>query len=169
MRPLLQAFESDQLAEYLGEATVPQPAPSASPSAEPRIPVDELPPVTVLNASHVEGLATATAEMLEAAQVPISTIDDTDRGEPDGVMIAYPPGQLTAAESLQAAAFPDAVLELDETVAGLAVIVPGDLDPDDITVRSAQTPSAGGTTPPGQSTPERPEYANAQPVENRDC
>lgn len=174
MRPLLTAFKADRLAEYLGEEPRQQPAPAASASAEPRIPLDELPPVSVLNASNVSGLAAATAEALEGAEVPIGSIADADRPEPDGVMIAYPSGQLTAAESLQTAAFPDAVLELDDTVDGLAVIVPSDLDPDAITVRGASTTDAGedggeGSTARSRTAPQRPEYTNAQPVENRDC
>lgn len=162
---LLEAFERGTLAEYLGEK--PDRAPSESASAEPapKIPIDELSPVEVRNASRIQGLATSTADVLAAAGLQVALIGDADRPEPDGVVISYPPGQLTEAESLKVAAFPDAVLEQDQTAERVSVIVTADVDPDRITVAGAPAPEPSASA----SAPPRPTYANADPVAGHDC
>lgn len=162
-RELLAAFTSGRLPEYLGENPEDEPSAAAS-EAQPKIPIDELDPVAVQNSSEVDGLAASVAERLQDAGLAIASVGDASRPEPDGVVIAYAPGQLTQAQSLQAAAFPEAVLEQDDTTSQVTVIVDGDVDPVAIDV-------VGGAEPeptPKASEPERPTYANAEPV-NRDC
>jgi LCP family protein required for cell wall assembly len=160
---LLTAFKSGRLAQYLGEGPTEQPSAVAS-EALPKIPIDELDPVTVENASQVQGLAASVAERLQDAGVAIASVGDATRPEPDGVVIAYAPGQLTQAQSLQAAAFPDAVLEQDDTVTEITVLLDGDVDPIAIDVVGGEQPEPT----PEASRPPRPEYTNAKPV-NRDC
>ncbi len=160
---LLTAFKSGRLAEYVGEAPDEQPSASES-EVLPRIPVDELDPVAVQNASEVDGLATSVAERLRDAGLEVASVGDAVRPEPDGVVIAYAPGQLTQAQSLQTAAFPQAVLEQDEAVGQVTVILDGAVDPIAIDV-------VGGAEPeptPQASDPPSPDYANAEPVD-RDC
>ncbi|HEX6254754.1 MAG TPA: LCP family protein [Euzebyales bacterium] len=158
-RELLQAFERDELAQYLGDAPVDEPQPSESAAPEPKIPVDDLSPVTVLNASNITGLAASTAEVLAEAGMTVAMVGDADRPEPAGVVITYPPGKLSEAQSLRMAAFPDATLELGDESETLTVIVDSDLDPDLIDVVGAEedekSPQERQTAPP------RPEYINA--------
>ncbi|HSJ46739.1 MAG TPA: LCP family protein [Euzebyales bacterium] len=162
---LLRAFKQGTLAQYLGEASADEPTESASPDPEPKIPADELAPVSMLNASNVTGLATNTADVLANAGVAIRTATDTVRPEPDGVVIAYPPGRLTEAQSLKVAAFPDAVLELDESVDAVSVILNRDVDPDLIDVAGVEQsePARQKKVPP------RPEYINADPDDQGKC
>jgi LCP family protein required for cell wall assembly len=161
---LLEAFERGTLAEYLGE---PDATASEGASAEPapKIPIDELSPIEVRNASNIFGLATRTAEVLTDAGLEVALVADADRPEADGVVIAYAPGQLTEAESLKVAAFPDAVLEQYPTSERVTVILSGAVDPDRIMV--AGTPNAESSSPP--SAPPRPSYANADPATGHDC
>ncbi len=162
---LLTAFRNGTLPQYLGEESDVGPSESASPAPTPKIAVDELSPVAIRNASNVEGLAASTAEALSDAGVEVASIADADRPEPDGVVIAYAPGQLTEAESLKVAAFPDAVLEQDQSVDEVTVILDGDVDPGGIDVAGTSTPE-----PEARPTaPERPTYKNAEPVEGQDC
>ena len=158
-RELLQAFERDELAQYLGDAPVDEPQPSESAAPEPKIPVDELSPVTVLNASNITALAASTAEVLAEAGMTVAMVGDADRPEPADVLSAYPPGKLSEAQSLRMAAFPDATLELGDESETLTVIVDSDLDPDLIDVVGAEedekSPQERQTAPP------RPEYINA--------
>lgn len=162
---LLRAFKQGRLAQYLGEAPQDTASESASPEPEPKIPVDELSPVSVLNASNVTGLAAGTAEVLRGAGVSIGAVTDADRPEPSGLVVAYPSGMLTEAQSLQAAAFPDAVLELDETVDAVSVILNRDVDPD--TIEVAGTEESEPAQQP--STPPRPDYVNAEPDDRGKC
>jgi len=164
-REVLNAFTQDTLAQYLGETSADTPRESTSRGPEPKIAADELSPVSVLNASNVTGLAASTADVLRDAGVAIGTVTDADRPEPDGVVIAYPSGMLTEAQSLQAAAFPDAVLELEETVDTVSVILNRDVDPDLIDVAGAEE------SEPAQqpSAPPRPEYMNAEPDDRGSC
>lgn len=162
---LLRAFKQGRLAQYLGEAPSDGASESASPEPEPKIAADELSPVSVLNASNVTGLAASTADVLRDAGLPIGTVTDADRPEPDGVVIAYPPGMLTEAESLQVAAFPDAVLELDDTVDTVSVILNRNVDPDTIDVAGAEE------SEPAQkpAAPSRQDYVNADPDDQGKC
>jgi LCP family protein required for cell wall assembly len=162
---LLRAFNRGTLAQYLGEAPADKPSESASPEPEPKIAADELAPVSVLNASNVTGLAAETAEVLGEAGIAIATVTDAERVEPDGVVIAYPSGTLTQAQSLQVAAFPDAVLELDDTVDTVSVVIDGEVDPDLIEVIGAEEsePTTQPTAPP------RPDYINADPDDRGKC
>lgn len=169
---LLAAFETGTLPQYLGENPVDEPSESPTSPAGPKIAIDELAPIEVRNASNIQGLAGATAEVLTDAGVEVALVTDADRPEPDGVVIAYAPGKLTEAESLKVAAFPDAVLEQDQTADRVAVILPGDVDPDRISVVGApdDEPSAApadGSDDP--SAPPQPSYANAEAVEDHDC
>lgn len=165
---LLAAFENGTLPEYLGEKP-PDPSASESPSdangPQPKIPVDELAPIEVRNASNIEGLAGSTSEVLTDAGIEVALIADATRTAPDGVAIAYAPGQLTEAESLKVAAFPDAVLEQDASVERVTVFLSDDVNPDRITVAGAPTP----TPSPEPSALARPEYTNAKPVKGHDC
>lgn len=164
-RDLLTAFEAGTLAEYLGEKPAGSPSESPSPAPEPKIPIAELAPIELRNASTTQGLADATSQVLTAAGIEVASVGDAERPEPDGVVIAYAPGQLTEAESLKVAAFPDAVLEQDQTVQRVTVILSGGVNPDRIRVAGAPTPEL--TERP--SAPPKPDYANAKPVENQDC
>jgi LCP family protein required for cell wall assembly len=164
-RDLLRAFKQGTLARYLGEAPADRASESASPEPEPKIAVDELSPVSVLNASNITGLAASMAEVLVDAGVAVRTVTDADRPEPDGVVIAYPSGKLTEAQSLQVAAFPDAVIELDETVDAVSVILNRDVDPDLIDVAGAEE----SEQPQQQTAPPRPDYINADPDDQGKC
>jgi LCP family protein required for cell wall assembly len=158
-REILAAFKRDELAQYLGDAQTDEPQPSESAAPEPKIPVDELSPVTVLNASNINGLAASTAEVLTEAGITVAAVDDADRPEPAGVVISYPPGLLSEAQSLRAAAFPEATLELGDEPETLTVIVDGDHDPDLIDVAGAEQDPRTAT--PRPTAPPRPEYTNA--------
>ena len=162
---LLRAFERGTLARYLGEAPTDEPSESASPEPEPKIAPEELSPVSVLNASNVTGLAASTAEALRDAGIGIAAVTDADRPEPDGVVIAYPSGMLTEAQSLQVAVFPDAVLELDDTVDTVSVVVNRDVDPDliDGAGDDDEEPTTRATAPPP------PDYINAEPDDRGRC
>ena len=162
-RELLTAFTSGRLAEYVGEEPADEPSARAS-EAQPKIAVDELDPVAVQNASQVDGLAASVAERLQDAGLAIAAVGDATMPEPEGVVIAYAPGQLTQAQSLQTAAFPEAVLEQDDTVSQVTVILDGDVDPIAIDVVGGAEPEPA----PEASPSEKPEYANAKPI-NRDC
>ncbi len=162
---LLRAFKQGRLAQYLGEAPADTASESASPAPEPRVPIDELSPVSVLNASNVTGLAAGTADVLREAGVTIGTVTDADRPEPAEVVIAYPSGMLTEAQSLQAAALPDGVLELDETVDTVSVILNRDVDPDMIDVAGTEESEPARPSP----APTRPDYVNADPDDRGKC
>ncbi len=163
---LLTAFKTGTLPRYLGEESAGEPSESSSPEPTPKIPLDELSPIAVRNASNITGLATRTAEVLADAGVEVAVISDADRPEPDGVVIVYAPGQLTEAESLKVAAFPDAVLEQDETIDELTVVLDGDVDPDELAVAGAAPSTTSDDRP---TAPARQQYANAEPVEAHDC
>jgi LCP family protein required for cell wall assembly len=64
-RELLRAFKHGTLVQYLGASRTEEPTESESAAPEPKIPVDELSPVSVQNASNITGLASSTAEVLQ--------------------------------------------------------------------------------------------------------
>lgn len=167
---LLRAFRRGGLAEYLGEAEAASESPSESESdarPEPEIPLDELEPVHLLNASEVDRLAARTAEVLEAADVAVGQTGDADEPEPSEVLIRYPADLEEEAQSLQVGAFPDAALELDQTVDRVTVVLNGDFDPD---VMDVAVPEVSEEPSDESSAPPHEEYANAQPVEKEsDC
>lgn len=165
-RDLLTAFETGTLAEYLGEKPTATPSASASPAPKPKIPIDELAPIELRNASNIQGLAGSTSQVLTDAGIEVATVGDSDQPEPDGVVIAYAPGQLTEAESLKVAAFPDAALEQDASVQRVTVILSASVNPQRLRVAGAPTSESTEARP---SAPPKPDYANAEPVAGHDC
>jgi LCP family protein required for cell wall assembly len=157
-RPLLRAFRRGELAEYLGEAPEEEASESASDKPRrPKIPLDELSPVAVLNASDVSQLAAETAEILSDAGVRVGTTGDAGRPEPARVRILYPRDRKREAKALKVAAFPDAVLKRDRGVGQVTVVLNGDFDPDLMDVAGAEP-----RKPAPGPLPER-EFANAEP------
>jgi LCP family protein required for cell wall assembly len=168
---VLQAFKRGELAEFLGEED-PGDEPSDGPSEsrpEPEIALDELSPVSVLNASDVTGLAAETAAALADAGVQVGATGDADGPEPATVAIRYPQRLEDEATSLQLSAFPDAVLDTDSSVDGLTVVLNGNFDPD---LMDVVGPGDEEDEDDEEST-ERPlpenEYTNADVVEEKDC
>jgi LCP family protein required for cell wall assembly len=162
---LLRAFKRGELAEYLGE--VPEEGPSEAASDTPRkpkIPLDELSPIAVLNASDVSQLAADTASMLSEAGVQVATTGDAEVPEPGNVRITYPGNLKPEARALKVAAFPDAVLERDPKAGRVTVVLNGDFDPDLMEVAGAEA-----SEPEEPQVPEN-EYANAEPVKrDKNC
>jgi LCP family protein required for cell wall assembly len=160
---MVRAFKRGTLAQYLGE--VPEEEPSGAPDpghATPKIPLDELEPIAVLNASDVDQLAARTAQVLADAGVQVTT-GDTNELEPARMRISYPNGMKAQAKALKVGAFPDAVLELDPTVTQVTVILNSDFDPDLMEVAGAEAsePEVAPTAP------EQREFTNATPVKDK--
>jgi hypothetical protein len=157
---LTRAFKRGKLAEYLGEAPEEEPSESASGAPEPprpKIPLDELAPIAVLNASDVNQLAAETADVLTDAGVQVSMTGDADMPQPDDVRILYPARLKPEAKALQAGAFPDATLRRDRDVSQVTVVLDGTFDPD---LMEVQRPEPQRPEPP---VPQN-EYTNAEPV-----
>jgi len=162
---LLRAFKRGKLAQFLGEA--PKEKPSGAPSevkAEPEIPLDELPPVTILNAAGINQLASETATVLTSAGMQVSQTGDAEGPEPATVAIRYPPRLQDEATSLQVGAFPEAALDPDGSVDQLTVVLNGDFDPDLMEVAGAEVEADDDGNPLPQN-----EYANAEPTSQKDC
>jgi LCP family protein required for cell wall assembly len=170
---LLRAFKRGTLAQYLGEAPEDEPSevPSGAPGtglshstagaqdAKPKIPLDELSPVAVLNASDVDQLAARTAEVLADADVQVGTTGDATVPEPERVRILYPDALKREAKSLQVGAFPDAVVKSDPDATQVTVLLTGDFDPDLMNVVGAD---AEPSEPEAPVTEQR-EFTNAEP------
>jgi LCP family protein required for cell wall assembly len=160
---LVRAFKRGELAQYLGEAHSDTPSEAASErTPKPKIPLDELKPIAVLNASDVNQLGARTANVLSDAGVAVSTTSDADEPEPARVEITYPAGLKREAKALRVGAFPDAVLEKDPDVDQVTVVLDSDFDPDLMDVAGAPEPE-----PPAI---EQGEYQNAEaPKGQEDC
>jgi LCP family protein required for cell wall assembly len=174
---IVRAFKRGTLAQYLGEA--PEDGPSEAPSGDPgtglsqstaggqdaqkpRIPLDELSPVAVLNASDVDQLAARTAEVLAEADVQVGTTGDATVPEPERVRILHPDGLKREAKSLKVGAFPDAVVKYDPDATQVTVVLTGDFDPDLMNVVGAEPSEAPAT--------EQREFTNAEPPKgNKSC
>lgn len=148
---LVRAFNRGELAEYLGEES---PDEASEQAPKPTIPLDELKPIAMRNASDVNQLAARTAGILSDAGVAVSITGDTDEPEPARVEIAYPAGLKREAKALQVGAFPDAVLEKDRDVDQVTVVLNSDFDPDLMDVAGAPEPE-----PPAV---EQREFTNAE-------
>ena len=86
------------------ETTAPQPGKTAQPRDPSKVEVQ------VLNATGISGLASDTAEILEAQGYKIVTVDDAE-GEHDRTTIFYHPKSKADAEVLKQNYFPMAALE----------------------------------------------------------
>jgi LCP family protein required for cell wall assembly len=163
---LLRAFKRGELAEYLGEAPEEEPSESASGAPKPpkpKIPLDELAPVAVLNASDVNQLAAETADVLADAGVQIATTGDADMPEPATVEITYPTRLKREAKALQVGAFQDATLKRDRDVPRVTVVLNRDFDPDQMEIVGAKRKRPD--PPVAQN-----EYVNAEPVKgHKNC
>lgn len=158
---LVRAFKRGEIAQYLGEE--PSDGPSETPTEqapEPKIPLDELEPIAVLNASDVDQLAARTAEVLADAGVAIATTGDTKDPEPVNVQIVFPAELRREAKSLQVGAFPDAVLKKDRDADQVTVVLNSDFDPDLMDV-------AGATEPEPAPTVDQREFTNADPPKGK--
>jgi LCP family protein required for cell wall assembly len=176
-REVLRAFKRGTLAQYLGEAPEDEPsetpsggpATGLSPSApggletrEPKIPLDELSPVAVLNASDVNQLAMRTAEVLAEADVQVSTTGDATVPEPERARILYPEELKREARALQVGAFPEAALKVDPDADQVTVVLTGDFDPDLMDVAGAEA------SQPDASPTEQREFVNAEPAKGHE-
>jgi LCP family protein required for cell wall assembly len=162
---LLRAFKRGELAEYLGEAPEEEPSESASgvPKPKPKIPLGELAPVAVLNASDVNQLAAETADVLTDAGVQVASTGDADMPEPATVEITYPVGLKREAKALQVGAFQDATLKRDRDVSQVTVVLNRDFDPDLMEIVGAKRERPEPLT-------SQTEYTNAEPVKgHKNC
>jgi LCP family protein required for cell wall assembly len=163
---LLRAFKRGELAQYLGEAPSEKPSETASEQApKPEIPLDELEPIAVLNASDVNQLAAETADVLSDAGVQVSATGDAGELEPARVEITYPAKLKREAKALQVGAFPDAVLERDPKADQVTVVLNRDFDPDLMDV------AGGPSEEPSPPAVQQREFTNAEPPkgEKRNC
>lgn len=133
-----------------GSILRPEPEPTATPTPTPT-PEPTVPPVTVLNATQVTGLAAAAGARLEAAGLAVGVVGDTERPDLVGVEIAHAPG-LEAAAARVAASMPDASVREDAEVEGVVVLLGAE-----VTVESLQVPpESPAPTPPAAATPTTP-------------
>jgi LCP family protein required for cell wall assembly len=157
---LVRAFKRGELAAYLGEESRDEASESPSEQApEPKIPLDEIEPIAVLNASDVNQLAARTADVLADAGVAVTTTSDTEEFEPARVEIRFPGRLKREAKSLQVGAFPDAVLEKDRDVDQVTVVLNSDFDPDLMEVAGAPEPESPAI--------QQREFANAEPPKGK--
>jgi hypothetical protein len=164
---MVRAFKRGTLAEYLGEAEPEQASESPSEQApEPAIPLDELEPIAVLNASDVNQLAARTADVLADAGIQVSRTGDAGDVEPTRVRITYPAALKRQAKALQVGAFPDADLKRDPGVEQVTVVLNREFDPDLMDIVGAE-PSE---TEVESAAPEQREFTNAEvPKGKKNC
>jgi LCP family protein required for cell wall assembly len=157
-RALLDAFREGTLPQYLGEE-----APEDG-EGGPAVPLDELAPIAVLNASDVGQLAGRTAAALEAGGVAIAEVGNASP-EPLQVTIAHPPELAAEAESLRDAVFPTATLDADDAAERVTVILNSEVDPDLLDVAGLQQVASEQSDGSAPTTG----YANADPPEDGDA
>ena len=162
MQQIVRAFKRGELAQYLGVALSDELSDAPTKRREPKIPLDELEPIAVLNASDVSQLAAETAQVLSGAGVE-ATAGDANEPEPARMRISYPKGMKAEANALKVGAFPDATLELDPEVERVTVILDSDFDPDLMEVAGAE-PIESEAAPAAAA---QREFANAEPVEGK--
>lgn len=163
---LLRAFKGGELAEFLGAEPKEEPSERASErKPKPEIPLDELSPVSVLNASNVNGLAADTAAVLAEAGVQVAATGDAEESEPATVAIRYPQRLEDEATSLQLSAFPEAALDPDSGVDQVTVVLNRDFDPELMDVVGAEVDEDESTESP---LPEN-DYVNAEVDDKKNC
>lgn len=164
---LIRAFKRGELAQYLGDAP-DSPSESASESKpRPKIPLDELSPIRVLNASDVNQLAAETATVLTEAGATVAETGDAGEPEPTRVEIRYPSSRADEAVALRVAAFPDAALEEDTSIERVTVILNGDFDPDTMEIVTDEASEPQEREP---NLPEERGFKNAEPADGeRNC
>jgi LCP family protein required for cell wall assembly len=100
--------------------------PEAPPADEPAAEV-VVPPVTVHNATDINGLGAAAAQVLEAGGLPVGEVGNADQQGASATEVVHGPGLAEAAQSV-AEAFGVGVVREDPEVEGVRVILGADTD-----------------------------------------
>lgn len=164
---LFSAFERGELAEYLGV----EPAVDESEAGQPDLPpirVEDIPPITILNSTTIDGLAARTQEAIQALGFKVALVGDADEPALRISAIRYPSQLRAEAAFLESTAFPGAELE-EQGSSELTVVLGETYDPSQI----RELP-ASATAPPEPSAetapPDPPEYKNAErPPGHEEC
>ena len=123
--------------------------------------IGDVPPVTVLNATKVPGLAAAAAHALEVRGFEVATTGDAEDQKQDVTQIFYPPDRREEADLLLRV-FRRANVVREEDAKGLRVEVGADADREKLL---AERPPSDAPPSPAPT----PTYKGASPSDKHDC
>jgi len=127
--------------------------------------VADVPPLVVLNATNISGLATAATHALQARGFAVESTANADRSDAGRTVIEHPQDRREEAELVREL-FPGALIRRAADATTVTVYVGADTDPERLAAMAEEEP-----TPTGPPEPEpEPTFAGAAPPETpKDC